>query len=200
MHRLFVGLSPPSDAAEALHAGARRCFAPAGADRLRFSGAGDLHMTVLFLGDVAEELVPDLTASLERSLASQPVLDLEIAGTGAFPSAQRPRVLWAGVRTAAEGDPGLDLLRAEVVRAVRDAGVGVAERETEVPFRAHITLARVRSFVRPEAARRFFALDFRAAWRVAEVALFRSMMERSSSPSADSRYPKILRIPCRPRT
>ena len=96
----------------------------------------------------------------------------------------------------------LDELRGEIVRSVREAGVGFSQRETEGPFRPHMTLARVRSPLRESAIRTFFELDFRASWPVDEVALFQSRMDRGpvGDEAAGARYLKILRIPLVERT
>jgi 2'-5' RNA ligase len=55
----------------------------------------------------------------------------------AFPNPARPRVLWVGL---SEGAGAVTALAGAVDDALRGAGFGPADR----PFRAHITLARVR--------------------------------------------------------
>jgi 2'-5' RNA ligase len=196
--RLFVGIPVPLDIAQRLHAAARSCFPPLDAERLRFTGASDLHMTLVFLGDVAEGSIPALEDALTKALPRHAAVELSIAGSGAFPSPARPRVLWAGV-AAREG--ALTELRDECVRCARDTSPPVAARDSEGPFRAHVTLARVRSAPSHAAAERFFALDVSGEWRAEEVVLFHSVSGAGLSgtarmdASAAERYAKLARFP-----
>jgi 2'-5' RNA ligase len=99
--------------------------------------AESVHLTVKFLGDTDEKLIYRIGAALDAIAAeSQPMVSV-IDRLGGFPSLKRPRVIWAG-----GGEP-LD-------PAVRLAGRGDAvtaefgfDRETR-PFKAHLTLGRVR--------------------------------------------------------
>jgi 2'-5' RNA ligase len=80
---------------------------------------------------------PPSPAALEAVVSEAP-LALEAHGLGAFPSVRRPRVLWAGI---AGGAPRLVAVAVEVDRALAALGFPPEER----PFRAHLTIGRVRS-------------------------------------------------------
>ncbi len=95
-----------------------------------------MHLTVRFLGEVDEDLVPALDAALRESVPPVGV-DLELTAAGTFGSAARTSVVWLGLG----GD--LDALRAlagRVEAAVEAAGLRPERRE----LRPHVTLARVR--------------------------------------------------------
>jgi 2'-5' RNA ligase len=98
----------------------------------------NFHLTLYFLGEVAEERVPDLSQAL--SLAGRGInpFRLEIAGLGAFPSLARPRVLWVG----AHGGEALGHLQHQVAEQVQIFAEQPGERQ---PFHPHVTLGRVRS-------------------------------------------------------
>lgn len=105
---------------------------------VRWYGGEQLHVTVKFLGEIAEADAPRATAiALDAARRVLP-FPLEVAELGGFPNDGRPRVLWAGVRDPTGrcatwlslADPGFEAL-------------GVA-RESR-PFRPHVTLARSRS-------------------------------------------------------
>lgn len=99
---------------------------------LRWSDPAGLHLTLAFVGDVSVERVRRLAATLaEVAAAADGVRPLPTGGLGAFPSAERARVAWYGVRD--EGDH-----LARLALAVRTA-LGAMDAG---PFRAHITLAR----------------------------------------------------------
>ena len=184
--RLFIGLRLPADTASALHDEAAGALASVPHRALRIAAARDLHLTLVFLGDTAEDRIAPLAQGLARAAASSPALDLEIRGAGAFPSLARPRVLWAGVRMLRDGDRALDGLRAGIVAAVRSAGCELAPRETEEPFRPHLTLARCRFKLRQPLPRAFAELGFHAQWPASELVLFESRLE---SPA--ERYPAL---------
>jgi 2'-5' RNA ligase len=102
-----------------------------------------LHITLKFVGWVPENRVEDcLSVGREIAAASRPCR-LILAGAGAFPKAQCPRVLWIG----AAGDVDILAAAAEALDR-RMAEVGLAEPENR-PFAAHLTLGRVRQDARP---------------------------------------------------
>lgn len=74
-------------------------------DELRQSGAEarwvepvNIHLTLRFLGEVPESLVPKLTEALTKACAGHRAFSMDIVGLGAFPNPARPRVVWAGCR------------------------------------------------------------------------------------------------------
>src|SRR4051794_21808931 len=95
MTRLFVGVVPPQHAVDHLDAflDVRR---PAGP--FRWTLAEQWHLTLAFLGDVADRSYDELVERLDRAGAKRSPLSLQLAGGGAFPNVGRARVLWAGVR------------------------------------------------------------------------------------------------------
>jgi 2'-5' RNA ligase len=98
--------------------------------------AEQLHFTVRFLGEVSEELVSRLSEELAPVLATHEAFDIELAGAGAFPAVERPRVIWVGVH-----DPTrLQSLAAKVEGVVRALGFPAEARE----FVPHLTLGRVK--------------------------------------------------------
>jgi RNA 2',3'-cyclic 3'-phosphodiesterase len=94
-----------------------------------------LHVTLRFLGPTPEERVAELSAIVDEAAASVTPFHVAIRGSGAFPSARRPRTLWLGI------DEGADSLAALAGRL--SEGLGKAGWPTDDrPFRAHLTLAR----------------------------------------------------------
>src|SRR5215469_15818171 len=136
--RLFVAVTPPDTAlAELEHAVAPlRDAAP----ELRWTGSASWHLTLAFLGEVREEILPDLQARLERAAHRYPPQRLAIAGGGAFPSARRAQVLWAGFSA---DDCVLGALADSVAAGARRAGAPPPGAHNK--FRAHLTLARCRA-------------------------------------------------------
>ena len=138
--RTFVAIFPPSGLQAAVTTGARETVHRLGglANRVRWVRPENVHLTLKFLGDIREEALGDLRAALEKVCAGHAPFDVEVAGLGAFPSAQRARILWAGVRGA--GFEELRSLAADLDDAIASLGF---ERE-ERPYTPHLTLGRVR--------------------------------------------------------
>jgi 2'-5' RNA ligase len=98
----------------------------------------NLHITLLFLGEVEQRETLDICRAAQKAIASMNAFALTIEGVGAFPNVRRPRTLWVGVGT------GL-----QAVVAVHDAierpllDMGNYRRETR-GYTPHVTLGRVR--------------------------------------------------------
>jgi 2'-5' RNA ligase len=97
----------------------------------------NLHITLKFLGQVDDARVPELSDALRAAVADQRAVDVAVRGLGAFPSATRPRVLWAGLE---------DPTRAMTTLAERVDGccgrLGFPPESRT--FTAHVSLGRVR--------------------------------------------------------
>lgn len=97
----------------------------------------NLHITLRFLGDTPLSLMDELERIVREAQPRR--VALRLRGVGAFPSIERPRVIWVGV----EPGPGADELRriyGFIERGVRRLGWR-PEREDFVP---HVTIARLK--------------------------------------------------------
>jgi RNA 2',3'-cyclic 3'-phosphodiesterase len=136
--RLFVAVAIPAEVAGELE-GAVAPLRDAWPG-LRWTRREAWHLTLAFLGEVNEAVVPRLTPRLERAAARHPSLSLAVGGAGTFPGAARARVLWTGVH----GDRrALGALAASVAAGARRAGAPPAEEGRR--FQPHLTLARCRA-------------------------------------------------------
>ena len=161
--RLFVAIEPPAALRAVLRHHAEQL-----PGRLRRVPEHQLHLTLRFLGEVAEHRVPALVETLAAAIGGPPI-PLVLRGGGAFPSAARARVLWAGL----EGR--LDRLVA-LAEAVDRAAAAVGLPPADHPFRPHPTLARVRDRLPRETADAVAALPEIGGWTVDEVRLVRSTL------------------------
>jgi RNA 2',3'-cyclic 3'-phosphodiesterase len=94
-------------------------------------------LTLKFLGNVEPRALPALAAGLAGVARTAVPFEIELQGAGAFPRMDRPQVVWIG---AASGKEALAVLAAGVESACAGAGFAREER----PFRAHLTLGRVK--------------------------------------------------------
>jgi len=170
--RCFVAVDLSAEVRAAVAAVQARVHAAAPRADVRWLDPQTFHLTLKFLGNVPDARVPAVSAALE-GVVSGPTLALEAHGLGAFPSLRRPRVLWAGI---AGGAPRLVALALNVDRALAALGFPPEER----PFRAHLTIGRVRSprdagaLAKAVEAEATTALG---AWTVGEVILYQSRLK-----------------------
>jgi len=132
--RAFVALEISGNAADSLVAFESELLAT-GAD-IKLVEGENLHLNLKFLGEVSEPQAADAKARLGG--LSLRGAEVSVEGVGAFPAPDRPRVVWAGVARENEGPV------AEIARRVVESLEGIGETD-ERPFRAHVTLGRVRS-------------------------------------------------------
>ena len=155
--RAFVALEVPATTIDSL-VDFQKELSSSGAD-LKLVERENLHFTMKFLGEISETQAAEADSRL-RSLSLKSAR-VEVRGVGAFPSASRPRVVWAGVTKEHER------LIIPTAKAVLDSLADIGERD-ERPFQLHLTLARVRSdrnvrelqdFLRRNADRSFGVAD-----------------------------------------
>jgi 2'-5' RNA ligase len=154
----------------------RRTFEQsAGGARVSWTAVDRMHVTLHFLGEVAESEVSHLIDAFNRPLPME-AFDLEIGAAGLFPPHGRPRVMWLAV--GAKGDA---LARAHRVTGERLASAGMAV--DSAPFNPHLTIGRFRTPVRSAAiAGAFEGVRRRiGACRVDAVTLYESRLGGSSA-------------------
>ena len=115
----------------------RRAF---GLDGLGWVRGEGIHLTLRFLGDIAEEQVEVLGTMLREIAAEMKPFALEARGIGAFPNPRAPRVIWLGLHGTPESMASLRRMHARIEDGVVNLGF---PRESRA-FAAHLTLARVR--------------------------------------------------------
>lgn len=109
--------------------------------QVKWTAAEQLHLTLVFLGDVDGMLIPDICRRVGESVAGMPGFEIELAGVGAFPDRARPRTVWVGVQRGAE-----ELCAMQ--RAIETALAELGFRPEARVFTPHLTLGRVRSIPR----------------------------------------------------
>lgn len=184
--RLFVAIELPPAVLDAL--GRAQDALRKEARSLRFVRPEGIHLTLKFIGDVAESDLARIEDALGDALPTLSPFTLSTAGPGTF-GGSGVRVVWIGV----DGDlDPLRRLQARIDRALAELGVADAD---DRPFRAHLTLARVRDGASPDERRRVGALVRSlpidsVAFDVSTVVLMRSRLGRDGA-----RYTALARFP-----
>jgi RNA 2',3'-cyclic 3'-phosphodiesterase len=132
--RTFVAVFPPPEVREAL-IGAARELPVTG--KVRWVRPANVHLTLKFLGEVSEDALVRVAEALEPVRLRHHPFEVEFSGFGAFPSARRARILWAGI---SEGSDRLRALARDVEVSLESLGF---EREDRA-YVPHLTLGRAR--------------------------------------------------------
>ena len=103
--------------------------------RLKLVEPENLHLTLAFIGEVP----PPIVEAARRALGEVSLrrFKIRLVGIGAFPTINRPRVVWVGV---SEGREELQVLAREVRASLKRHGVPFDKKE----FVPHLTIARVK--------------------------------------------------------
>src|SRR5262245_6672207 len=98
----------------------------------------NLHVTLLFLGEVEDRGVPALCRAVAEVCAVRDTFPLNVETVGCFPNPRRPRTIWTGVGTG-----GAELVSLHDALEPPLLELGCYRRE-ERQYTPHITLGRVR--------------------------------------------------------
>ena len=133
--RLFVAIELEGRIKDAL---GRAQASLAAHDRaVRWVTRDQMHLTLVFLGEVPDGRVPAVCDAVGRAASRCRPFDLAVSGSGCFPPRGAVRVVWIGTQ---EPTGWLQSLQASVAAELEAAGFPKEDR----PFSPHLTLGRVR--------------------------------------------------------
>ena len=137
-----------------------------------------IHLTLKFLGDIAEERTKDIADAMTSSVQGVQPFNLSLKGLGVFPDPNRTQVAWAGL--TGELDILLKLYK-QLENNMEKLGFTAENRR----FSPHLTLARLRNRAQPEERRAFGRLIGETAFtgdkviKVTAINLIKSRLTRS---------------------
>ncbi len=133
--------------------------------------SGNFHLTLKFLGDVHSEAVDAIREAVQNVATAQKPFSIVFGGIGAFPTRNRPRVLWVGVKHGAEN---VTHLAKTVNRELKPLGFAIDDR-----FHPHLTLGRLRTPMNLQPLKSFLhkyeTIDG-AALNVSEITVMQSRL------------------------
>jgi 2'-5' RNA ligase len=122
--RLFIAVELPAEARQKI-AELTAELKQAGA-AVKWVAEENLHLTLKFIGEVAEGKVVELLAGVEAKVGGTGSFLIKLEGLGTFPEGKHPRVVWVGI---SRGSERLE----ELARAL-----------DEKEFVAHATIGRIK--------------------------------------------------------
>ncbi|OGF04596.1 MAG: 2'-5' RNA ligase [Candidatus Edwardsbacteria bacterium RIFOXYD12_FULL_50_11] len=108
-----------------------------GAD-VKWVDPANIHLTLKFLGETPEADALRAGLALSTLKGKFKAIDSGLGGLGAFPSVDRPKVIWAGLSQGAEEIK-------EIYRQVEKLTADISQEDKAREFSPHLTLGRVRS-------------------------------------------------------
>jgi 2'-5' RNA ligase len=134
--RAFLAIDPPEEIFKEI-INIQELLRKAVQGDIRWVRPEGMHLTLKFFGYVYESDVANISDVVKNNVANMKTLLLNVRSVGAFPSVNRPRVLWLGI----DGDTdALINLQMEI-----DAGLeGYGFKKEDRLFRPHLTLARIK--------------------------------------------------------
>jgi len=155
-----------------------------GAD-VKWVNVENIHLTLKFLGNTDESLIPDITETLSKKLSHYKAFYITIAGVGCFPSEKRPKVIWIGMEDSA-------VLR-NIWNDVDTTLSGFGFLPEGRSYSPHLTVGRVRSMKKVNELMNLF-VDFRNSdFGRIEVSAIHIM--KSELKPAGAEYTSLGRIP-----
>ena len=143
MKRLFLGI--PVEPAEAIletQENMRDLFSGA---RVSWVVPKNLHFTLWFFGDVAEELLPRLMEAIDTPDLKMGAFTIMLSRPGCFYNGTVPSVIWIGIKPSEK----LLLLKKQVDKLV----TGLGFEPDPKAFKPHLTLGRMKSMERLRLSR-----------------------------------------------
>ena len=135
--RAFIAIELPAEMKQELSQLQERLKKACNYCPARWVASGNMHLTLSFLGDVAQSRLDDIKEAIAEASVEASPFELRLDGLGAFPNLERPHVVWAGL----SGDTDrLMRLQQHLEELLERLGFG---REHRL-FSPHLTLARVR--------------------------------------------------------
>jgi RNA 2',3'-cyclic 3'-phosphodiesterase len=186
--RLFVAIdlsdAQRSEVERAASVFQRRLDAVKASRAVRWAASTQMHLTLRFIGEVDDALGARVADALAPPLPVS-AFSLALGRPGVFPGPSRPRVIWIGL---AEGIDGAAASHDAVEARLQTIGLEPEER----PFRAHVTLGRVREIRPPQAAALREAMD-RLRIDPAPATVTHATLYRSHLSPKGARYEPLVR-------
>ena len=104
---------------------------------IRWVPPENIHLTLKFLGDVEQAIIPDIQTILDLLSARHLPITARFGELDAFPNRKRPRIIWLGVT---EGSDHLIDLARDLSRGLTKLGFDPERKR----FTPHLTLGRVK--------------------------------------------------------
>ena len=171
MIRLFVALKIPENIKEQLLS---ICYELVpDASLYRWVSKDKIHLTLKFIGEVEENLVPPISTELDFVI-NYHSFDFTISRFGFFFRDKRPKILWAGLQT----DEAIFKLAGELNKRMEIFNIEPERRK----FKSHLTLLRIKSMLDENFINNFNNYQFdNLKFKTNKIALVKSELSQAGA-------------------
>ena len=134
--RTFIAFKPPKEVRRRI--GELQLELRSAGLGVRWVKPASIHLTLKFLGETDPSLRGAIRTAMQTAVSGERPLELAAGGLGGFPHLKRPRVIWQAV------DADVERLQTIQMR-LADALVPCGFKRERRPFRAHLTIGRLRN-------------------------------------------------------
>lgn len=172
MKRIFIAIKVEPE--ETLMKMISSCKSALIRDSIKWINPGNIHITLVFLGDTDDTLISNIITMLMEKCENSGGFELIIKGTGVFKNMNDPRIIWTGIEPSDE----LITLNGLIMNGLTEIGIKTERR----PFNPHLTLGRIKH-LKPgnnlkELIERYKDVEFQKV-SVNEVILFESILHNT---------------------
>lgn len=184
--RCFISIELPRELKKEMDA-ATASLRASNAD-IKWVSPENLHLTLKFLGDTPEELLPRIKEELASALREKARFRVRLSGIGVFPDRRRPRVIWIGMQDS----DNLLLIQ----KSVDDAMAKLGYESEGRPFKAHLTLGRIRDRrLKPGEGGAYGPLDVLKDMVFGDMEVEAVSVMKSELSPKGSKYSELFDIP-----
>lgn len=186
--RAFIAIELPQPLQDAIGKQTVRLRQTCGDDLIRWVPTQNMHLTLKFIGNIANTHLDFLKQLLTRTAELHPQFDLQIGGIGAFPTSKRPRVLWAGIHAPTD--------LASLQRNIEAGTARLGYEKEERPFSPHLTIGRVRQNIgTADLTKIRIGLDSIQISNIGSARIDSIQLYKSELHSSGSVYTKLFSAP-----
>lgn len=134
--RTFIAFDLPQTVKSEISTWIKPIKQPALNSSIKWVDSKNLHITLKFLGETTPDKINRLAEKINNQLHSLKPIPLNLSKPGAFPSIQKPNVIWIDVL------PKERLFSA--YKEIESVCISEGFEADQKPFKTHITLARIK--------------------------------------------------------
>lgn len=174
--RLFIAIELPKTVHNSIRSALLALQKASPRNAIRWVPPENLHLTLKFLGDTPQHDLLRVQGHLRQALEGFTSFDIEVSGAGSFPDGRKPRIIWLGLK---DTTGQLASLQDKVEAAMLSIGYTAEAR----PFKAHLTVGRVRQGLSVDTLQRIgqgikqAEIDYLALWSCQAVQLMQSELK-----------------------
>ena len=134
-YRTFIGL--PVKVSDGILEARQELLECLTGERISWVDPERFHITLRFLGNTQVSMIRDINQALKNGIKVPKKSHIMLTHPGSFGPRKRPRVIWVGF----ESSTLFEMLKSDIDQALESCGIPLVDQ----PFRAHLTLGRLRS-------------------------------------------------------